>query len=478
MKKIFVLLFSFYSLFATAQTTWQVGNTTLTESDLVTGVNLPWEILWGPDDYIWCTLRTGSVIHIDPNTGSYTTVLTKTVPYNGQSEPGMLGMAMHPDWVNTPKVYLVYNYTQGNNIKERLSVFDWDGANLVNEQILIDAIPGYANHNGSRLLISPDGKLLMTTGDTANGYPYVGNSSTYISQDTSLINGKILRINLDGSIPSDNPFPDSYIYTFGNRNPQGLCIGPNNMIYESEHGQNNSDEFNLVEAGRNYGWPLVEGACNTTSEQTFCAANNVREPLLEWSPCRAVNGIEWYHHPAIPEWNNCILMAVLGGLTSGGTPSPWHRLSVIHLSPDGLTATCTDATDTYFVGLNKRLRDICVNPYTGALYVALNGTAYPGSGPNIIKEFRNMAYQAVPNIEAEQRVSLFPNPTSEILNMKFATDQLGGVYSIYGFNGMLVKQGKINSSTMQVDAKEWSKGSYFIVVESLIGTTTKTFIVQ
>ncbi|MFM7311517.1 MAG: PQQ-dependent sugar dehydrogenase, partial [Flavobacteriales bacterium] len=100
-----------------AQSTWTVGSTTLTQTDVVTGVNMPWEILWGPDDYIWCTLRTGKVLHIDPNTGNYTTLLniSNLMPSNGSSEPGMLGMALHPDFLNTPKVYIVYCFMNGNS---------------------------------------------------------------------------------------------------------------------------------------------------------------------------------------------------------------------------------------------------------------------------------------------------------------------------------------------------------------------------
>lgn len=468
--------------FAAKAQTWQVGNTTLTESNLATGINLPWEILWGPDDYIWCTTRPGKLLRIDPNTGNYTTVLDKSslMPYSGASEPGMLGMAIHPDFANTPTVYVVYNFFQGQNIRERLSAFTWDGTNLVNEQILIDNIPGFANHNGSRLIITPDQKLMMTTGDRALGFPYSSNSTVYTSQDLTNLNGKVLRINLDGSIPSDNPFPDSYIYTYGNRNPQGLCVGPNGLIYESEHGQSNSDEFNIVEAGRNYGWPLVQGACNTNSEQTFCNANNVREPLLEWSPCRAVNGIELYNHPAIPEWNNCILMAVLGGLTSGGTPSPWHRLSVIHLSQDGLTATCNDATDTYFESLNQRFRDICINPHTGSLYIALNGLAYPGSGPNIIKEFKNENFASVSEAKTKpsQNVVVYPNPAVNEIKLNFSTSFLGTTAKVYSYTGQEITSLLVNSANQTIDCSAWANGNYYVVSTSALGTVTKSFVVE
>ena len=90
-----------------AQTTWQLEETTLVEYDLATGISIPWELLWGPDDMLWCTTRYGDVLHIDPATGAYDTVLELDV-YGGNGEPGLLGMAMHPDWENTPEVFLVY----------------------------------------------------------------------------------------------------------------------------------------------------------------------------------------------------------------------------------------------------------------------------------------------------------------------------------------------------------------------------------
>ena len=467
MKKIILFSLLALGINACAQNTHQVGNTTLTEYDLVTGVNVPWEILWGPDDYIWCTLRSGKVIHIDPATGNYTQLLSKSVPYNGGSEPGMLGMALHPDWANNPKVFVVYNYTQGNSIKERLSVFDYDGTALVNEVTLIDAIGGNSIHNGSRLLITPDNKLLMTTGDTGDG----GVSS----QDLTSLNGKVLRINLDGTIPADNPDPTSYVYSFGHRNSQGLCVGPNGIIYQSEHGQNNSDEFNILEPNRNYGWPTVQGACNTNNEINYCTANNVREPLLEWSPCRAVNGLEYYNHPAIPEWQGTILMAVLGGLNSN-----YERLSVIHLSPDGLSATCTDASDTYFQVFNQRIRDLCVNPHTGALYMALNGTNYPGQGPNIIKEFRNLDYGAINTHEQSkpQMVALFPNPSNEQITLQLSASLIGAQYEVLAFNGQTVEKGLVNNTSMSLNVAEWSAGNYFVRLNNALGTVTKTFVVK
>lgn len=455
---------------AKSQDTWQVGNTTLTEIDLVTGVNLPWEILWGPDDYIWATTRPGYVIRINPETGNYTTILDKSsvVPQNGSGEPGMLGMALHPDFENNPKVYIVYNYMSGQNVRERLSMFDWDGTNLINEEYLITDILGNWIHDGSRLLITPDNKLLMSTGDKGDGTNPVGHSA----QTLSSLNGKILRINLDGTVPDDNPIADSYVYSWGHRNGQGLCLGPNGIIYESEHGQSNSDELNILEPNRNFGWPAVQGACNTAAEITYCETNNIKEPIMEWSPCIAVNGIEYYNHPAIPEWQNSIIMAVLGGLGAN-----YKRVAVLHMSADGLTV---ESEDLYFQSIGQRFRDVCFNPYTGSVYVACNGLQYPGNGPNIIKEFKNMAYLSVEDAKTaiDQTLELYPNPATTVTYLNFSDSFLGGKVSVYAFTGETILEQNISSSRMELNCEKWAAGTYFVRAISDKGTITKTFVIQ
>jgi aldose sugar dehydrogenase len=471
MKNIYIFSLALWSMACATPTasnaqTWTLEQgTVLTQTDLVTGLFRPWEILWGPDDYIWCTLRNGKVLHVDPLTGNYTTVLniSSVIPNSGNGEPGMLGMCLHPDFTNNPKVYIVYNYSSGGT-KERLVSYEWDGTNLINETTLIDAIPGAGIHNGSRLIISPDNKILMTTGDKGSGGT--------LSQDMASLNGKVLRINLDGSIPTDNPDPASYVYTFGLRNSQGLCVGANGIIYSSEHGQSNSDEFNIIEPNRNYGWPSVEGACNTTSEQTYCAANNVKEPLKEWSPCVAVNGVEYYNHPAIPEWSNSVIMGVMGGLS--GTGSSNDRVSVLHLSTDGLAV---ELETKYFTTLNQRFRDICVNPYTGAVYVATNGTDYPGDGLNKILEFRNMAFVGVDQLSATvgQDISAYPNPAADYITFQISSSLIGSTLELYSFNGTLVKEVKITSEKQVVDISNLGMGNYWALATNNLGTTTCEF---
>lgn len=423
------------------QETFTVGNTTLYATDLVSDSEIPWEILWGGDDMLWCSERKGRVLRIDPATGAYDVVLDLNVTYNGNGEPGLLGMVQHPDFPEDPRVWVVYCDGQFS-VSEHLSVFEWNGTELVNEVELL-TLPGAQIHNGSRLLWLPDNTMLMTTGDAGD----TGNS-----QDLESLNGKILRLNPDGSIPADNPWPDSYVYTWGNRNPQGLCMGPNGLVYASEHGQSNDDEFNRVEAGRNYGWPTVQGACNTPTEANFCAEWNVMEPLAAWSPCIALNGLEYYTHAAIPEFQGKIMMGVMSGFND---PLP-GRLIVMTLSEDGMEVTGQEA---FFSSYNQRIRDIAVNPYTGAFYLAFNGTSYPGSPPNIIKEFSTSEPVGVPS-PVVIPISLRPIPAAGSVDVSVTDGAVGGPLVVRDMTGRLMYEGTVPALRFNLDIADWPAGRY------------------
>ena len=426
-----------------AQDTFTVGNTTLYATDLVDDSQIPWELVWGGDDMLWCSERKGRVIRIDPVTGDYTTVLDLNVTFNGSGEPGLLGMVQHPDFPEDPRVWVVYCDGQFN-VSEQLSVFEWNGTELVNEEVLL-TLPGAQIHNGSRLLWLEDNTLLMTTGDAGD---------TDTSQDLESLNGKILRLNPDGSIPEDNPFPGNYTYTWGNRNAQGLCIGPNGLIYASEHGQNQDDEFNLVEAGRNYGWPTVQGACNTNNEQAFCEEWNVMEPLRAWTPCIALNGLEYYTHSAIPEFQGKIMMGVMSGFSD---PLP-GRLIVMELSEDGTSVVDDEA---YFGSFNQRIRDIAVNPYTGGFYLAFNGTSYPGTPPNIIKEFSTSDPSSVPS-PVVQPVLIRPIPAAGRVDISVTAGAVGGPLVVRDMAGRIVFEGQVESLHFPMDIEGWAPGRYTV----------------
>lgn len=318
-------------------------------------LNFPWEILWGKDDFIWMTERGGKINKINPKNGDI--VFTVTLPdVVSNGEGGLLGMVQHPDFLNNGFFYVVYNY---GNYKEKLVQLKFSNNAVQTVATLIDNIPASSIHNGSRIWITADAKILMTTGDAA-----IPNSA----QQTNSLSGKVLRFNLDGSIPADNPIAGSPIWSLGHRNPQGLVIA-NGNIYTSEHGPDVEDEVNIIDKNRNYGWPTVTGPCNTAAEASFCTTNNVKEPT--WSSggsTIAVSGMDYYNHSRISGWQNSLLLCTLKDAT----------LRVLQLSANGLSVT---GQQTVFKNRFGRIRDVCISP-AGRVYLCTGN----GSNADVLVE--------------------------------------------------------------------------------------------
>jgi glucose/arabinose dehydrogenase len=319
------------------------GSVTIKDSVIVQCLSYPWEILWGPDNFIWMTERGGKISRVNPATGTISLLHTITeVVSNG--EGGLLGMVLHPDFTTTPHVFVAYNYNSGG-YKEKIVRYTYTGSSLTSPVTIIENIAASSIHNGCRLLISPDLKLFISTGDASN---------QSLPQNVSSANGKVLRLNLDGSIPADNPIAGNPYWSFGHRNPQGLVLA-NNILYSSEHGPSSDDEINIIEKGRNYGWPNVPGFCDAGFEQTFCSANNVREPLKAWTPTVAVCGLDYYNNDLIPQWKNSLLMVVLKEA----------RLYQLQLNAAHTSIT---GTTEYFANNYGRMRDVCISP-AGKVYI-------------------------------------------------------------------------------------------------------------
>lgn len=168
------------------------------------------------------------------------------------SESGLLGMVLHPDYQENKLAYVYHSYETDNGIENRIIQvsYDEEAGEWNEEMVLLDGIPGAGIHNGGRLAIGPDEMLYATAGDA---------DEPDFAQDEENLAGSILRMELDGAVPDDNPFTDSVIYSYGHRNPQGLAWLSDDTMYSSEHGQTAHDEINIIEAGKNYGWPEIEG---------------------------------------------------------------------------------------------------------------------------------------------------------------------------------------------------------------------------
>ena len=403
-KYIFTIILSLFFINSSiAQTHLLDQGTVLSEREVVNGLDVPWEIKWGPDNHIWVTERSGQISRVNVETGEQFPILNLIAQLYDSGESGLLGMEIHPDF-NDGAPYVFLAYVSNSSVEERIVRFEYDFDNdiLTNELIMVDGIDGATTHIGCRLLAVDNTTLLATTGDAQDWMA---------SQDESTLTGKTLRIDIDanggnfGQPKADNPSPYSYVWTIGHRNAQGLALGPNGIIYSSEHGPNGDDELNILEANGNFGWPNAQGMCdnlptsnvsdyityanglsNSYTETDFCNEYNIIEPI--WSTGAYINesttiapsDIIWYDHPSIPEFQNTLLMTVL------------KDKKLVRFEFNSLGDDIIGETD-FFNNEWGRLRDICVSP-DGKIYLATNGFNWPSQGPNEIIELYNAEYVA------------------------------------------------------------------------------------
>ncbi len=252
---------------------------------LAAGLEAPWAVALAPDGRLFVTERPGRVRIIRMGGGGLQAQPWANVPAraNPDAERGLLGIALDPDFARSAFVYLYYSYAGpgGVTLNRLVRMRDVNGTGT-DETILLDNIPGSTNHDGGRLAFGPDGKLYVATGDA---------EQQGRAQDRSSLGGKILRLEKNGTVPADNPFAGSPVYSLGHRNVQGLAFHPDTgVLYQTEHGPSGffpaccQDEVNRIEAGANYGWPIVTGK---PGDQRF------RDPILSsgafdtWAPSGA-----------------------------------------------------------------------------------------------------------------------------------------------------------------------------------------------
>jgi PQQ-dependent dehydrogenase (s-GDH family) len=369
----------------------------------------PWEITYGPDGQLWITERVGkSVVRIDPSDGSRKMAVTIDEVTQRLGQDGLLGLALHPEFGSGSNyVYVMYTYDADpgeadvRRAKIRRYSFDRSTETLREPTDILTDLPHGPDHGASRIVVGPDGKLYASRGDHGSNFlayycepiraQELPEAADIRTGNWRGYEGKILRINLDGSIPDDNPVLNgvrSHVFSYGHRNPQGMAFGPGGILYAAEHGQDTDDEVNRIVAGGNYGWPLIAGY---RDDQYYAYANwsasspmpceelpyggevpdtvpRIRESdvdLPDFEPplktfftvpsthnarasgnaTAALTGLDVYTSDAIPGWNPSILVA---SLVSGTI----YRIPL-------------DATDnppmTYFKA-EDRYRDLAVSP--------------------------------------------------------------------------------------------------------------------
>ncbi|WP_042474466.1 PQQ-dependent sugar dehydrogenase [Bacillus ndiopicus] len=236
----------------------------------------PWAIAKLGDTF-YITERTGSIAKIESGKMERQRVVLEKELATA-SEAGLLGFVLAPDFQDSHLAYAYYTYVDEIGQFNRIITLYLDDDVWYEIDVLVDQIPSGTYHHGGRIKIGPDQKLYATAGDA---------SEASLAQNLDSFGGKILRMNLDGSIPEDNPFDSSYIYSYGHRNSQGLSWLPDGTLYASEHGNAKNDEINQIQAGQNYGWPIIEG--NATQQgmisPLFTSGNETT-----WAP----SGMDYY----------------------------------------------------------------------------------------------------------------------------------------------------------------------------------------
>lgn len=310
------------------------------------GLDTPWALAFAPDGRIFFTERPGQVRVVE--NGSLADEPLIRLPAAETAEGGVMGLAVDPNFPDDPYLYTMYTYRSEQGLLNRIVRLRVEGSSAREDEVLLDGIPGGNTHNGGRVKIGPDGLLYATTGDAGNAD---------LAQDPESLAGKILRLELDGSIPDDNPIQDSPVYTLGHRNSQGLDWQPGTgRLYATEHGAAGNDEVNLIDAGENYGWPVVEG------EQH----GRFNAPVAVYSPAIAPAGAAFYNGDAVPEWQGVFFFATLRG-------NHLHRIRFDPQDPRRVLER-----DRLYEGEFGRLRDVVMGP-DGALYVTTSNRDGRGS---------------------------------------------------------------------------------------------------
>ena len=322
----------------------------LKEEVYIKGLRVPWAIDIAPDGRIFISERTGNIRIVE--NGGLIPIPWISLDVAATGEGGLLGLALDPDFKTNGYIYAAHTYRYGTgNLKNRLvRLRDTDAGGVLNA-ILLDGINGNTIHDGGRVKIGPDGKIYWTTGDAGQAQ---------LAQDLSSLNGKILRLNLDGTVPEDNPFPGSPVYSYGHRNPEGLAWQPSTgILYATEHGSSATDELNLIVPGNNYGWPVIRG------EET---QPGMVKPVIQsgsdtWAPAGAtfING---------GEWNNFLLFTGLRG-------ESLFKIGFQENNPSKIVSF-----ERLLRGKYGRLRDVIQGP-DNCIYIAtsnIDGRGSPGPG--------------------------------------------------------------------------------------------------
>ena len=326
----------------------------------IDGFDIPWGMVFLPNQNLIVSDRNGSLWLVDYKEKSKNQIRgVPNVRYKGQG--GLLDVEIHPEFINNNYIYIGFtdylnskkNRTFTSIIRARLK-----NISLTDQKIIYKADDTFYDnstiHYGTRIVFDDKGFLYFSIGDRGKRNQ---------AQLLEYPNGKIHRLNADGSIPSDNPFFENNnaiksIWTYGNRNPQGLAMHPaSSILFETEHGPRGGDELNILSSGKNYGWPEITYGKNYsgTTITKYTHKEGMEQPVIHWTPSIAVCGIDFYDGELFNNWKNNLLVSSL----------KFERLYRLEIDDDDKVI---DQEIIYEAG--SRIRDVQTGP-EGFIYIAL-----------------------------------------------------------------------------------------------------------
>ncbi|MFT5675494.1 MAG: glucose/arabinose dehydrogenase, partial [Paraglaciecola sp.] len=324
--------------------------------EVATGLNFPWSLAFLPNGELLVTERSGQLRIVSKGNVSEA---VKALPDDiyVKSQGGLFDVVLHQEYAKNGWIYLSYAVGNDDHNSLRLLRGKLKEQELVQQQIVFTVSP-YKNtpvHFAGRMTFLPDNTLLLASGD---GFDF--------REDAQRLNnqlGKVIRINDDGSLPADNPFADGkqgelskYVYSYGHRNSQALVYDPiRKLIFSNEHGPDGGDEINIIQAGQNYGWPVITHGRDYSGARIspFTKYLGMQQPFLDWTPSIAPSGMALHSGEMFKSLNGDLLVSVL----------KFKEVRWVQMQGNEVIAQVS-----LFKELNERIRDVRVHP-DGSIYL-------------------------------------------------------------------------------------------------------------
>lgn len=362
-----ILAFVFFAIFLSCSkedepvTVPLIGAPEITVTTLLSNQGIIWGFDFLPNGNLLFTQKTGTMRLFDPTTQSNTLISGLPSNISAAGQGGLLDVAISPDYASSKSVYTTYSITGGFLVLAR---FTLNGTAASNWQVLhtTESASTWNGHYGSRIAFGTDSKLYWSVGEGGGGSLGGATSPHQNGQRLNTFWGKIHRMNLDGTIPADNPLlpgqtARSTLYSYGHRNPQGMAFDPKtNRLFVNEHGPSGGCELNRVQPAENFGWPLYSMGINYngTTISNGHTAPGIVAPLKSWTPAFAPSGLTFINHPSFKDWNGNLLMGSLGR----------KHLLMIKMT-NGVPSN-----ETILLENNGRIRNVKMGP-GGKIYVSV-----------------------------------------------------------------------------------------------------------